>query len=119
MAGPVGWCSPDNHTCNFMSHPPSAGIRHLRDLNASRNAGFVPAVSDFALIILAATDEVFAHDGMSLQRISDNSRTGSLGFWRMTATDWVGAMLYRGLQSSSPEALAKFSSTSCFLRESR
>src|SRR2546422_5714273 len=21
MAGPVGWCSPDNHTCNFMSHP--------------------------------------------------------------------------------------------------
>ena len=21
MAGPVGWCSPDNHTCDFMSHP--------------------------------------------------------------------------------------------------
>jgi hypothetical protein len=21
MAGPVGWRSPDNHTCNFMSHP--------------------------------------------------------------------------------------------------
>ncbi len=21
MAGPVWWCSPDNHTCNFMSHP--------------------------------------------------------------------------------------------------
>ena len=21
MAGPVEWCSPDNHTCNFMSHP--------------------------------------------------------------------------------------------------
>src|ERR1039457_859206 len=21
MAGPVGWSSPDNHTCDFMSHP--------------------------------------------------------------------------------------------------
>lgn len=21
MAGPVEWCSPDNHTCSFMSHP--------------------------------------------------------------------------------------------------
>ena len=21
MAGPVGWCSPDNHTCNFVSRP--------------------------------------------------------------------------------------------------
>src|SRR5271157_4645529 len=21
MAGPVGWCSPDNHTCDFMSRP--------------------------------------------------------------------------------------------------
>jgi hypothetical protein len=38
------------------------------------------------LIILAATDESFAHDTMSPQRTSDNSRTGSLQFWRMTGT---------------------------------
>jgi hypothetical protein len=68
-------------------------IRHLRDFNASRNAGFVPAVSDRALIIRAAADESFAHEGMSPQRVSDNSRMGSLGFWRMTGTYWVGATL--------------------------
>jgi hypothetical protein len=57
---------------------------HLRNFNASRNAGFVAAVSDLALIILAAPDESFAHDGMRPQRINDNSRRGSFGFWRMT-----------------------------------
>ena len=59
---------------------PSAGIRHLRDFNASRNAGFALAVSDLALIIWAAMDESFAHDGISPQRSSDNSRMGSFGF---------------------------------------
>ena len=62
MAGPVGWYSPDNHTCNFMSHPLVKSVRrnrHLRDFNASRNAGLVAAVSDLALIIMAATDESF------------------------------------------------------------
>jgi hypothetical protein len=33
----------------------------------------VAAVSDLALIILAATDGSFAHDGMSPQRTSDSS----------------------------------------------
>src|ERR1035441_1101764 len=66
-------------------------MRHLRDFNASRNAGFVAAVSDLALIILTATDGSFAHDGMSPQRTNDSSRTGSLGFWRMTGIGWVGA----------------------------
>jgi len=65
----------------------------LRDLSASRNASFVPAVSDRALIILAAPEESFDQDGMSPQRISESSRTGSLGFWRMTGMGWVGAML--------------------------
>ncbi len=60
------------------------------------------AVSDLALIILAAPDESFAHDGMSPQRIIESSRTGSLGFWRMTGIGWVGAMFQRALQSSSP-----------------
>jgi len=60
---------------------------------ASRNAGFVLAVSARALMMLAAIDESFAHDGINPQRIRDNWRTGSLGFWRMTGTDWVGAML--------------------------
>jgi hypothetical protein len=41
--------------------------------------GFVAAVSDLALIIMAATDESFAHDGMSPQRIRDNSRRVPLG----------------------------------------
>ena len=45
------------------------------------------------LIIIAAPDMSLAHDGMSPQRISDNSRRGSFGFWRMTGMGWVGAML--------------------------
>jgi hypothetical protein len=61
-------------------------MRHLRLVNGSRNAGFVPAVSDLALIIRAATDEFFAQEGISPQRIKDNSRRGSIGFCRMTGT---------------------------------
>src|ERR1700693_632259 len=68
---------------------------HLRDFNASRNAGFVAAVSDLALIILAATDGSLAHEGISPQRISESCRTGSFGCWRMTGTACVGATLYR------------------------
>ena len=82
---------------------------------ASLNAGFVAAVSALELIMRAAADESFAHEGMSPQRISDSSRIGSLGFWRMTATVWMGATLYRGVQSGSSETLSKYSSTSCFL----
>ena len=92
---------------------------HLRDFSASRNAGFVLTVSERALILLAATDESFAHDGINPQRISDNYRTGSFGFWRITGTGWVGAMLYRGVQSSSPEAVSKCSSMICFRRDNR
>jgi hypothetical protein len=68
-------------------------MRHLRFVNGSRNAGFDAAVSDLALIIWAATDESFAHEGISPQRINDNSRRGSFGFCRITGTGWVGAML--------------------------
>jgi hypothetical protein len=39
---------------------PSAGTRHRREVNASRNAGFVPALSDLALIIWAEMDASFA-----------------------------------------------------------
>ena len=92
---------------------------HFRHFNASRNAGFVLAVSDLALIILAATDGSFAHDGMSPQRTNDSSRMGSFGFWRMTGIGWVGAMLYRGVHSSSLETLSKCSSIICFRRDSR
>jgi len=45
---------------------------------------------DRALIVLAAPDESLAHDGMSPQRISDNSRASSMGFWRMAGMDWWG-----------------------------
>lgn len=44
----------------------------------SGNEGFVAAVSDLALIILAATEEAFAHDEMSPQRTNDNCRTVTL-----------------------------------------
>jgi hypothetical protein len=67
----------------------------------------VAAVSDFALIILTATDGSFAHEGMRPHRTNESSRMGSFGFWRMTGIRWVGAMLYRGLQSSSPDTLSK------------
>ena len=67
-------------------HPTTVGFRHLRDFNASRNAGLMAAVSDLALIILAAADGSFALEGMRPQRISDNSRMGSFGFCRMTGT---------------------------------
>jgi hypothetical protein len=55
-------------------------------VNGSRNAGFVAAVSDLALIIWTATDWSFAHEGIKPQRTSDNSRRGSFGFCRMTGT---------------------------------
>src|ERR1035441_10142255 len=38
--------------------------------------------------MLAAPDKSFAHDGMSPHFISDSSRTGSFGFWRMTGIGW-------------------------------
>jgi hypothetical protein len=66
---------------------------------------------------VTAVDESPAHDGMSPQRTSDNSRTGCFGFWRMTGIGWVGAMLYRGVHSSSPETLSKCSSIICVLRD--
>jgi len=63
----------------------------------------VLADSARALIMLAAADGSLDHDGMSPQHISDDSRMGSLGFWRMTGTGWVGAMLYRaGLVPRGP-----------------
>jgi hypothetical protein len=55
-------------------------MRHLRNFNASLNAGLVLAVSDLALIMLAVIEESFDHDGMSPQRTSDNFRRGSFGF---------------------------------------
>jgi hypothetical protein len=51
------------------------------------------AVSDLAFIIRAAPEGSFAHDGISPHRIIESARTGSLGFWQMTGTGWVGAML--------------------------
>ena len=77
------------------------------------------AVSDLVLIILDAPVESFAHDhdGMSPQRISGSLRMGSLGFWRMAAVDWVGAMLKPGAQSGSSEPQSKYSSTTCFRRD--
>jgi hypothetical protein len=61
-------------------------MRHLRLINGSRNAGFVAAVSDLALTIVAAPDMSFAHEGIKPQRTNDNSRRGAFGFWRMTGT---------------------------------
>jgi hypothetical protein len=48
--------------------------RHLRDFRASRNAGCVAAVSDLALIILAAPEESFDQDGISPDRNSESVR---------------------------------------------
>jgi hypothetical protein len=45
----------------------------------SRNAGLLGAVSDLALIIPAEPDMSFAQFGINPQRISENSRRGSLG----------------------------------------
>jgi hypothetical protein len=47
------------------------------------------AVSDRALMIAAALDESFAHEGISPQRIRDNSRLALLEFRLMTGTSWV------------------------------
>ena len=65
---------------------PSAGTRQRRDFIGSRKAGFVAAVSDLALIMLAEPDMSFAHDGISPHRIKDSTRFGSFGCWRMTGT---------------------------------
>jgi hypothetical protein len=79
----------------------------------------VAAVSDRALMVLAALDGDFAQDGINPHLISESCRIGSFGCWRTTGTGWVGAMLYRGDQSSSHGALPKYSSISCFRRDSR
>jgi hypothetical protein len=42
--------------------------------------GLMDAVSDRALMIAAALDESFAHEGISPQRIRDNSRLALLEF---------------------------------------
>jgi hypothetical protein len=47
---------------------------------ARETRAFVAAVSDLALIIMAAPDMSCAHEGIKPQRISDNSRRGSFGF---------------------------------------
>ena len=60
------------------------------------------AVSDLALIILAAPEASFDHEGSRPQRTSGNSRRGCVGFWQMTGTGWVAAMLSRGAHSSAP-----------------
>ena len=78
-----------------------------------------PKLQPFVFTIPAAPDGSPDHQGMSPQRTSDNSRTGSLGCWRMTGTGCVGAMLYRGFQSCSVGSVSKYSSTTCFLRDSR
>jgi hypothetical protein len=62
---------------------------------------------------------VFRPRGNKPQRMSDNSQTGSLGFWRMTATGWVGAMLKRGLQLSSADAVSRYSNDLCNQGQSR
>ena len=76
------------------------------------------AVSDLALIILAAPDVSFAHKGISPHRISERSRRGSFGCCRITGTGCVGAMLYRGFQSSCQSAVSNCSSMICFRRDS-
>jgi len=58
---------------------PTCAVR-VRRLSGSRKAGFVAAVSDFALIVLVAMGGFLAQYGMRPQCISDNSRTVSLGF---------------------------------------
>jgi hypothetical protein len=46
----------------------------------------VLAVSEGALIMLAAPDGSLAHEGMSPQRIMESSRTGFVEFCRITGT---------------------------------
>src|ERR1017187_5504174 len=105
----LAWLSPSAPT--HKTRPQESGTCEISTHRA--------AVSDLVLIIRAATDGSFAHDGMSPQRISDSSRTGSFGFWRTTGIGWGGATLYRGFQSSSPETASKYSSTTCFRRDNR
>src|SRR5579864_3376371 len=84
----------------------------------SRNAGFVAAVSDFALIVPLAIEGSFAQFGIRPHFISEICRIGSLGCWRITGTCCVGAILYLGDHSSSHGAVSKYSSMICFRRES-
>src|SRR5882724_2891904 len=86
--------------------------------NGSRNDGVVATVSARALIVLYPMPGSFAQDGTSPHCMIESLRTGSPASWRMVTTGCEGAMLYRGTQSSSPETVPKYSSTSCFLRDS-
>jgi hypothetical protein len=69
------------------------------------------------LIVFAAPVASLAQCGTKPHRISASCRTGSFGCWRITGTGWVGAMLYRGDQSSCQSAVSKCSSMICFRRD--
>jgi len=58
--------------------------RTLRNFRGSRKAGFVAAVSDFALIVIAAIEASFAQCGMRPHFINEICRTGSFGCCRIT-----------------------------------
>ena len=60
----------------------------------------------------------FAQFGTKPHRINEASLTGSRASCRMTNTVWVGAMLYRGYQSTS-SAVSKYSWMSCLRRDKR
>ena len=77
------------------------------------------AVSERALIILAAPDVSFAQLGTRPQRMVEIWRTGSFGCWRITGMGWVGAILNLGDQSSCQSAVSKCSSMTCFRRDNR
>jgi hypothetical protein len=52
-----------------------------------------PNIRRFEHFLGAGVISLSGTRGNSAACTSDNSRTGSFGFWRMTGTGWVGAML--------------------------
>ena len=57
----------------------SAGIMHLRNFSASRNAGLEPAVSDLALIIHESRlDSLPRHDGEHNAKVLDCRRASNV-----------------------------------------
>jgi hypothetical protein len=91
-------------------------IRSQPSAEAQRN--FIPmaALADGSQVTLTA---LVKREGYA-QAAMTNCLAGSLGCWRMTGTGCVGAMLKRGLQSSSSEmAVSKYCSIACLRRESQ
>src|SRR5262245_45281115 len=85
---------------------PSAGIQHLFSRKAWSKGAFSEMVPALALMGFGPESGSLAQYGMNPHLSLARPRVFPSGFRPMTATNWVGATLYRGWSSGRPNAAA-------------